>query len=70
MTAKSSVDSVRRDMIAEMRIPLPPLPEQKAIAHILSLMDTAINKNNLLIAKKELQNKLKGLGITHSAVYN
>lgn len=33
------------------------LPEQKAIAHILSLMDTAINQNNLLIAKKDLQKK-------------
>lgn len=41
----------------KFRIPLPPLSEQKAIAHILSLMDTAINKNNLLIAKKELQKK-------------
>ena len=29
----------------------------KAIAQILSLMDKAINKNNLLIAKKELQKK-------------
>lgn len=37
------------------RLPSPPLPEQKAIAHILSLMDTAINKNNWLIAKKELR---------------
>lgn len=33
------------------------LPEQKAIAHILSLMDEVINKNNSLIAKKELQKK-------------
>ena len=32
-----------------IKFALPPLPEQKAIAHILSLMDTAINKNNLLI---------------------
>ena len=33
MTAKSSVDSVRRDMIAEMLIPLPPTrTEQTAIA--------------------------------------
>lgn len=39
------------------KILLPPLPEQKAIAHILSLMDSAINKNNLLIAQKELQKK-------------
>jgi type I restriction enzyme S subunit len=34
-----------------------PFPEQKAIANILSLMDTAINKNNQLIATKELQKK-------------
>jgi type I restriction enzyme, S subunit len=36
---------------------LPPLPEQKAIAHVLGLMDSAINTNNQLIAKKELQKK-------------
>ena len=35
----------------------PPLPEQKAIAHVLGLMDTAINKNNQLIAQKELRKK-------------
>lgn len=33
------------------------LPEQKAIAHVLGLMDTAINKNNQLIAQKELRKK-------------
>ena len=42
MTAKSSVDSVRMEMIAEMPIPLPPLPEQQAIAQILSDMDSEI----------------------------
>jgi type I restriction enzyme, S subunit len=45
------------DYVSAFPFSLPPLPEQKAIAHILSLMDTAINKNNLLIAKKELQKK-------------
>ena len=40
-----------------MPIPLPPLPEQRAIAHVLGLMDAAINKNNQLIAQKELQKK-------------
>ena len=43
--------------IAKLQIPLPPLPEQKAIAKALSLMDTAINKNNQLIAQKELSKK-------------
>jgi type I restriction enzyme, S subunit len=43
MTAKSSVDSVRREMIAEMLIPLPPTKaEQVAIAAILSDMDAEI----------------------------
>ena len=37
MTAKSSVDSVRLDVIADMQIPLPPLPEQHAIAEALSM---------------------------------
>jgi len=37
MTAKSSVDSVRREMIADMKIPLAPtLTEQKAIATVIS----------------------------------
>jgi type I restriction enzyme S subunit len=36
---------------------LPPLPEQKAIAHVLGLMDSAINTNNRLITQKELQKK-------------
>ncbi len=53
----TSVYSVSKTNIAKVKLPLPPLPEQKSIAHILSLMDTAINKNNLLIAKKKLQKK-------------
>ena len=40
MTAKSSVDSVRRDMIARMLVPLPPTKaEQDAIAGALSDVD-------------------------------
>lgn len=53
----SGVPSLSASTISKIKIPLPPLTEQKAIAHILSLMDNAINKNNLLIAKKELQKK-------------
>lgn len=45
------------DYVSTFPFPLPPLPEQKAIAHILGLMDTAINKNNSLIANKKLQKK-------------
>ncbi|MFZ4658261.1 MAG: restriction endonuclease subunit S [Caldilineaceae bacterium] len=40
--AKNSVDSVRREMITGMRIPLPSLAEQTAIAQILADMDDAI----------------------------
>jgi len=51
-TAKSSVDSVRRAMIADMKIPLPPLAEQKRIATLLSDMDEYITALEKLIAKK------------------
>jgi type I restriction enzyme S subunit len=53
MTAKSSVDSVRRDMIAKMPIPLPPTrAEQDAIAEALSDADALIESLERLIAKK------------------
>ena len=42
MTAKSSVDSVRLEMIADMLIPLPIITEQTRIAAILSDMDNEI----------------------------
>jgi type I restriction enzyme S subunit len=43
MTAKSSVDSVRREMIADMKIYLPPTKkEQTTITQILSDMDLEI----------------------------
>jgi type I restriction enzyme S subunit len=43
--------------LEKVKLALPPLPEQKAIADILHLIDTAINKNNLLIEKKLLQKR-------------
>jgi type I restriction enzyme, S subunit len=52
MTAKSSVDSVRREMIADMLIPLPPPTEQRAIAAALSDLDALIASMDALIAKK------------------
>ena len=53
MTAKSSVDSVRMDMIANMQIPLPPTKaEQTAIASALSNADALISSLEKLIAKK------------------
>ena len=53
MTAKSSVDSVRREMIANMPISLPPLPEQHAIATALSDVDSLISSLDALISKKK-----------------
>lgn len=52
MTAKSSVDSVRMEMIAKMKIPLPPYKEQTAIATALSDADALISSLEKLIAKK------------------
>jgi type I restriction enzyme S subunit len=53
MTAKSSVDSVRRDMIARMVVPLPPTEaEQHAIATALSDVDAMLDGLTRLIAKK------------------
>lgn len=54
MTAKSSVDSVRMDMIANMEIPIPPKKEQNAIAQVLSDTDEQISSLEKLIEKKKL----------------
>lgn len=54
--AKTSVDSVRRDMITKMIIPLPPIHEQKEIAEILSSVDKQIEAYE---KEKEKQKKLK-----------
>jgi type I restriction enzyme S subunit len=53
MTAKSSVDSVRMEMIAEMNIPLPDIKEQQAIAQALSETNELIEHLDKLIKKKK-----------------
>lgn len=67
MTAKSSVDSVRREMITKMQIPIPPtLAEQQRIAKTLSDVDALISTTEKLIQKKKnikqgtMQNLLTG----------
>lgn len=50
-TAKSSVDSVRRDMIDKMLIPVPNVEEQKQISQILSDMDEEIKKIEIKLDK-------------------
>ena len=44
-------------LIGSLNIPLPPLPEQKAIAELLSTWDRAIEKTQELIKLKELRKK-------------
>lgn len=44
MTAKSTVNSIRMDMIANMPIPLPEIDEQVAISNIISDMDSEIKE--------------------------
>lgn len=51
MTAKSSVDSVRREMISKMLMALPSYLEQKAIALMLSDMDAEITTLEAKLAK-------------------
>lgn len=53
----STIPQINNKHIIPYSFPLPPLPEQRAIAHILGLMDSAINTNNRLIAQKELRKK-------------
>jgi len=53
----STIPQINNKHIIPYSFPLPPLSEQKAIAHILGLMDTVIYKNIQLIAQKELQKK-------------
>ena len=52
MTAKSSVDSVRMEMIADMQIALPPTrAEQTAIAEVVSDMDAELTTLEQHLAK-------------------
>ena len=48
---------IQKQFIKKYRIPLPPLPEQKKIAQILSSWDQAIEKLERLIELKELRKK-------------
>jgi type I restriction enzyme S subunit len=50
-TAKTSVDSVRREMISEMVVPLPPFKEQERISEILLAWEQAISLGERLLKK-------------------
>lgn len=53
----NSVVHIYSSDLAKIKIPLPLLLEQRAIAHILGLIDSVINQNNQLIIQKELRKK-------------
>lgn len=53
----NSVVHIYSSDLAKLKIPLPPLPEQKAIAQVLSTADAAIHTTEKLIAQKELRKK-------------
>ena len=59
MSAKNSVDSVRKEMITDMSLSLPSHQEQVKIGHLLSLLDERIATQNKIIDK--LQSLIKGL---------
>ncbi len=53
----NSVVHIYSSDLSKVKIPLPPLPEQKAIAQVLSTADAAIHSTEKLIAQKELRKK-------------
>lgn len=59
MTAKTSVDSVRLEMISKMKIQLPCLEEQEKIAKVLSKLDELIEEKKALLS--DWQQFKKGL---------
>lgn len=54
---RSGQPGINAEEYASLKIPLPPLPEQKSIARVLSTADAAIHTTEKLIAQKELRKK-------------
>jgi type I restriction enzyme S subunit len=53
LVGETSIAHLTREKLLSLLIPIPPLPEQTAIADLLSTWDTAIEKIERLIAAKE-----------------
>ncbi|MCB9235271.1 MAG: restriction endonuclease subunit S [Bacteroidia bacterium] len=53
----STIPQINNKHIIPYSFPLSPLPEQRAIAHVLGQMDRAIQLNDELVAAKELRKK-------------
>ena len=67
MSAKNSVDSVRKEMITDMPLSLPSHQEQVKIGYLLSLLDERIATQSKIIDK--LQSLIKGLNDSLYAQY-
>ena len=70
LTRGTGIPHVDRNVLENLTLPLPPLPEQQKIAEILSTVDSAIEKVNQAIArterlKKGLMQELLTKGIGH-----
>lgn len=59
VSQRSGIPKVNREELAEYKLRLPPLPEQRRIAEILDTLDEAIRKTEQVIAK--LQQMKQGL---------
>lgn len=57
MSAKNSVDSVRREMITDMKIPVPYKEEQQKIVDCLSSMDTLIKTQQKIVTTWQQRKK-------------
>src|SRR5699024_8518089 len=57
LAANQAVPILNKSEFSKIRLPIPPLPEQKAIADCLSTWDKAIEKLSALIASKKEQKK-------------
>jgi type I restriction enzyme, S subunit len=57
--SSKSMQNITKGDVLELELPLPPLPEQKVIADLLSTWDKAIEKTEKLIAAKDML--LKGI---------